>query len=316
MPPARIGKAFFVLNPTAGSGRLRQAWGGLAGRLRSQIKNFDFAWTQARGDAAHLTSQALNDGYDLIVAVGGDGTLNECVNGFIENDRPKNPEAALGILPFGRGSDFGRGLGIPRDPVKAMELFSRPKLKALDVGKAGFTDLAGKPGSGYFINIANVGIVPQVVNRARQVPKAFGAKASYLYGAVKGILEYRSASVICSGIEGVAELPLLNMVIANGIYFGSGMKIAPKAEPDDGLFDVLTVEKMRLVDFLRHIPTLYTGKVLKIPQVHYSRNAWVELKPKAAGDQVPVEMDGDTVGHLPACFEILPRLIRFVVPSV
>lgn len=304
-------KALFILNPNAGSGRLKNEWAPLSEKLKSHLKQFDAIWTEGHGDGTRLTRQALDDGYTLICSVGGDGTLNECLNGFLKDGKPVNPKAALSVLPFGRGSDFCRTLGIPREPLEAMKSFQKPKVRVLDVGRAEFVDLKGRTVSRYFLNIANVGIVPEVVNQASKFPKALGAKGAYLFGTLKGALEYKAGRVRCSGIKGLGELSLLNMVVANGKYFGCGMKVAPEAKLNDGLLDVLTVRRMKLADFLVHLPYLYTGKVLKIPQVHYSRNTGVKVEAVNARDKIGVEMDGEAVGKLPARFEILPKVLRF-----
>lgn len=307
-------KTAFIVNPTAGEGRLKKQWPGLLDAIRKRIPRLDYSFTKGEKHATGITRQYLKKGFDLIVSVGGDGTLSECVNGFFENGKKINPEGMLGTLPFGRGCDLARNLSISKDPLLALDHLTGRHYRSLDVGRASFRALSGHQETRYFLNIANVGLVSMAVDLSQQVPRILGSRISYLYGTLRGILTYQPKTVIYRILpEGDCEVKLLNPIIANGKYFGSGMKAAPKAEMSDGFFDCLVAPKMNLFDFLRYLPRLYTGDHQQGSKIDYFRTKLVEVFSKNKGDFVSVEMDGDTVGRLPATFEVLPKAIRFKV---
>ncbi len=307
-------KTIFIVNPAAASGALKIAWDSLARGLKSKIQKFDFVFTEGAGDASKLTRKALKKGFEFVVAVGGDGTLSECVNGFFEEGVSLNPKAMLGILPFGRGSDFARHLGFSRLPEKAMLHLKGSNFKKVDVGYVALKSFSGQTSERYFINVANIGLVPHVVNWAHKAPKIIGAMGAYVYGALMGAVEYKSQDVeYIVNNQKKNQNRLLNMVIANGPYFGAGMKIAPGAKVDDGLFDVLVAGHMSLLKFARHFPALYSGKHIKLPNVSFVRADCIEINPQKGAKPLLVELDGDTVGTLPATFKILHRALRFKV---
>lgn len=306
-------KTFFIVNPTAGQGKLKREWNGLHKKLAKKIPDFSWRFTRKRGDATWITEQAIKKGYDLIVSVGGDGTLNECLNGFIKKGSKSKPRAALGIFPYGRGSDFARGLGIPLELDEALSLFDSNRMREVDVGRASFVDELGKKCIQHFLNIANVGLVAHVVDWSKKSPKILGPQAAYVYGALRGAIEYQSNAVTYSVDKTVRQEKVLNMIIANGRFFGSGMRAAPDAKLDDGILDVIVAGEMNLMNFLLHVPALYTGEHLKMPQVNVFHGKKIRIDPVREEDLLPVEMDGDAVGWLPATFEILPKAIKFKV---
>lgn len=306
-------KILFIANPAAARGALKKSWPELLALIKKKIKNFDACFTKRPREATLLTRQALKKKYDLVVAVGGDGTLNECVNGFFNEGKPISTKTRLGVLPHGRGSDLARCLGIPRETEKALDHLTTRHVRALDVGSVRYTDYEGQKRIRYFINIANVGIVAKVVEKSRQCPHLLGSRAAYLYGTLRGALEYRSLPVIYSCGGKSHEKKILNLVIANGQYFGSGMKVAPKAKLDDGAFDILSVGCVSFFNFLKNLPKLYQGNHLNLPQVDTFRTKRIVVLPKNGFPPLFVEMDGETVGKIPAVFEVVPRAIRFKV---
>lgn len=312
-------KTFFVVNPAAGRGKSGKLWKEISVPLKKKLGASHFEFTQGADDPARLTREALLSGYSSVIAVGGDGTLNGCLNGFFENDQPINPKAHLGIFPMGRGSDFARSLGISRKTSLALEQFQKLKTREIDIGKvtcAEKVEKKGKKQSHYFINMASVGIVGNVVNWANRAPAFLGADAGYFYSILRGILEFRP-QVISYDMKGMKkEEKILMMIIANSRYFGAGIPIAPKAICDDGLFDVMVVRSMGLLSMFRHLPNLYSGNHLRMPQVELFRTRRIEISPAKKEGNLFVEADGDTMGELPATFEILPKAIRFLVPLI
>lgn len=298
----------------AGRGKLKHLWNEIKGPIKKKLGQTHFEWTQGPEDASRLTRQALFSGYSTVIAVGGDGTLNGCLNGFLEDDKPINPKASLGIFPMGRGSDFARSLGFSRKSSEALEQFQKLKIREIDIGKITCINVGGQKKSRYFINVASAGIVGNVVNWANRAPSFFGADAAYFYSIIRGMLEFRP-QVISYVLKGIKkEEKILMMIIANSRYFGAGIPIAPKAICDDGLFDVMVVRSMGLFSMFRHLPKLYSGNHLRMPQVELLRTRQLEVRPIKKEGNLFVEADGDTLGKLPATFEILPKAVRFLVP--
>lgn len=303
-------RTLFVVNPTAAQGALHKAWESLAKGLKGTIRKFEFAFTRERGDATRIVRQGLSDGFEMLVAVGGDGTLNECVNGFFKDKQAVNPRAVLGILPFGRGSDFARGLGFERLPEHSIKRLGGSSIRMMDVGCVHF----GAHDTRYFLNIANIGLVPHVVNFSHSAPKFLGASGTYVYGAIRAMMTYQPGMVTLEDESGKKiTRKLLNLVIANGTYFGAGMKIAPMAQLDDGFFDVLLAGPMPLYRYLRHFPELYSGHHLKLPNISCFKAKKIKISSVHLKHSFLVELDGDTVGKTPVTFEILPKALQFKV---
>ena len=308
---SKLFKPFFIVNPAAGRKGLGHNWPALQEALSAKLGPVAHRITRGPHDAENVTRQALHEGFDLIVAVGGDGTLNDCLNGFVKNDRPINRHAALGVLPYGTGGDFARYFKIPRRPGDAAAHFLNNKTAIVDMGKVTCRDSSGKKTVRYFMNISTAGIVARVDYWSNRSPSILGPKGAYVYGSVRGILEYKPAEVLYSTNGINRTITPLMIVVANAPHFGSGMKPAPKARPNDGLFDVVAVEKLTLLQMLNFFPRLYTGGHIKLPQVRSVRTRKVEMTIKNKKAIVPVETDGDLIGRLPATFEIIPKAIRF-----
>lgn len=306
-------KTIFIINPAAAKGALGKAWASLAKGLQGKIHHFDAALTQKRGDAIHLTAKAVNEGYEMIVAVGGDGTLNECVNGFMCQEVRVDPILPiLAVLPFGRGSDLARALGISRLPEKAIQYLRGTKTRLLDVGKVTWEE-QGKTKISYFINNAYFGMGPLIDYHAKQCPKFFGAWGSYFYGLLRSKLEYKYVTATIQYNRQVREHTFCNMVIANGPYYGAGMVANPHAQLDDGQLNVTVIGKMGLARSLKFIPKLYDGTYLSMKEMAtYQSNKFV-IQSKNPKEKVPIDLDGDTVAELPATFEVLPKVIRFKI---
>lgn len=305
-------KTIFIINPAAAKGALGRAWASLAKGLQGKIHHFDAAFTQKKGDAIHLTSDAVQKGYEMIVAVGGDGTLNECVNGFFLKGDPARKKTILGILPFGRGSDLARGLGISRFPEEAIGHLRGTKTKLLDVGKVTWKE-NGKTKTSYFINNAYFGMGPLIDHYAKACPKFFGAWGSYFYGLLRSDLEYKYLTVTIEYNGEIKEHTFYNIVVTNGPYYGAGMVANPDAKLDDGQLNITVIGKMGLVSRLKFISGLYNGKYLNMKEITTYQSEKFVIKSKEPKTKVAVDLDGDTVAELPATFEIVPRALRFKV---
>jgi len=296
---------FMIVNPVSGNGRTAQRWAGIEERLRIEGAQFDVEFTREPGHATNLARDAVAAGYRTIVAVGGDGTLNEVVNGLIVDDRA-GPEVKLGIIPAGTGSDFGRGIGLPRDPLEAALRLLKAEPRWFDLGQA-----TCKLGEGtnvrYFVNVAGLGFDGAVCDRVNRSGKALGGTIPYLTSVVLTLFAYRNKRVHWT-LDGQPRDEVLNSVIvANAHYFGGGMKISPNSKTDDGVFHVITLGDWGKAEFLATVPRVYNGTHLTHPKVKEYVGREITVK---ADDRMFLQAEGDLFGEAPATFRILPRAIQ------
>ena len=302
-------KTVFIVNPASGNGTTGKRWDELSGRIRGLGVEHDALMTHAPGDATSLTARAILEGADTVVAVGGDGTINEVANGFFGGAGP--PSAALGLLPMGTGGDFRRTVGISDDFETAVRVIRDRKLRAIDAGQIEMKGLDGSPYTRHFVNIADAGIGGVVVERVNRTSKLLGGRVSFQYAAMMTLLTYKPQVVTVESAEGRFEGAAQNVVVANGQYFGGSMHVAPAAVPDDGLFDVVVFGDIARFEALRSINDIYSAKHLQNPKVSGWRSAEVRV---SSTDRVLIDVDGEMCGTLPATFRVLPKAIDLVVP--
>jgi YegS/Rv2252/BmrU family lipid kinase len=312
-----------VVNPASGNGRTGRRWPEVSRALSAAGVEHESRLTERIGHATELAAAALAGGARTVVAVGGDGTLNEVVGGFFAGDGPPpafgapaepapwGGKAAVGLLPLGTGGDFRRTLGIPTAIDAAAAMLRARNLRRIDAGRIEMAALDGGPCVRHFVNIADAGIGGEVVERVNRTTKLFGGRASFQYAAMATLLTYEPPVVSVESAEGTYQGPAQNVVVANCRYFGGGMWVAPEAEPDDGLFDVVLLGDIKRLKALRSINDIYKGRHLSNPEVRTWRTA--ELTVSSTG-RVLVDVDGEMCGTLPATFRVLPKALSFVVP--
>src|SRR5512136_1043417 len=239
---------FVIVNPVSGNGKTGQRWAGVEERLRIEGAQFEVEFTHEPGHATQLASDAAAAGYRTIVSVGGDGTLNEVVNGLMTGGRTDS-DVRLGVVPGGTGSDFGRGIGLPRDPLDAALRLLKAEPHWFDIGQ-----INCKRGEGtntrYFINVAGLGFDGEVCDRVNRSSKAMGGTIPYLSSLLITLFVYRNKRVRWT-LDGQTRDEVLNSVIvANASFFGGGMHISPNSKPDDGLFHIITLGDWGKPEFL------------------------------------------------------------------
>jgi YegS/Rv2252/BmrU family lipid kinase len=300
-------KTQVIVNPASDKGQTRRRWVQIKEGMRHFLQEFKVEFTEKPFHAIELSRAALKDGAELVIGVGGDGTMNEIANGFYESERPINPEATLGIVPSGTGCDLTRSLGIPAKLRDAMTVITEAPTSAIDIGKVRFRATDGRDAERLFLNVADFGVGGEVVRKVNQ--KRLERKASsYVRCLVSTMWRYRTKRVRIR-VDG-RDLPkgdYLIGAIANGRVFGKGMKIAPQARLDDGLFDAVLVRGMKFFEFLLQSWKLMNGSHLGHPKVELHRGRWVEAVPEEGEGPVLLELDGEQLGTLPATFEIAPR---------
>ena len=304
-------RTLVVVNPASAGGRTMHRWDHGARMLHALGIAFDVHVTTAPQSATLAVREALRSGVQHIVAVGGDGTLNEVVNGFFdERGAPLGENAALCVVPSGSGGDFGRTAHIPHSPARALRALLSQGTRSIDAGRIDFDDGSRR----FFVNVADCGVGGEVVARVnRSRVKGGGARGSavFLYQSLLALLQYSGLDVVVSVDGRLIERTVQSVVVANGRYFGGGMRIAPDAELDDGLFDVVVVEAAGRLRTITGVPSLYRGTHVRRAEVEVCRARQVRID----HGRTPLlfDVEGEQVGQTGATITCLPSAIRLCV---
>ncbi len=301
-----------VVNPAAGNGRCARSWPSWARRLEAAGIAFSPVFTSRPGDATRYTRDALRDGAETVVAVGGDGTANEVVNGFFDGDEAINPSARFGALPAGTGVDLSRMLGL-RGQMAIAALGPAGRTRAIDLGRVRFVAYGGRSECRYFVNGGDLGVGGETAALAQKGSKALGGFVAYLTAAIRAIVEHQSRAVTYSIDDGPPiETRVDTIFVTNGRYVGGGMIVAPPAAIDDGALDVLVLHAVSKLDLLcRLLPAIYRGTHLRHPAVEHVRARRVSVQ---TNERLLLQVDGEQPGMAPAEFEVLPGALRVALP--
>ena len=324
-------RTFVVANPTAAAGRVEEEWEHLERLMRAGLPELDAAFTEGPGHATVLTREALRAGWEMIVCVGGDGTLNEVVNGFYEARDPHedyeledgwlrrkqkppiepiNPEAVLGVMPLGTGGDFRRTIGFMGGKRETISHLSGQETREIDVGEIAYLDFEGNLARRYFLNIASAGFSGSVDEVANNMWKGLGGKGSFMLASARAFARWRNVEIdtlIGDTIERSGEV--FNFVVANGEYFGGGMWVAPGAQLDDGMFQIVEMGDLSKMEMLWLVQTIYRGHHLEYPSVERFRADHVAARPSDPREIVRIDVDGEAPGRLPAYWSIHNRVL-------
>ncbi len=307
-------KVGVVVNPVAGGGRMRALWPDIHALLADRFDAVELRETRAPGEAAALARELALDGFPLVIAAGGDGTVSETVDGLLQARGESVATADLGIMPVGTGSDLARGLGIAGEPAALVARIAESKGRAVDAGRVAFVDDHGALATRHFINIASLGVsgpTDRAVNAAKSGGRMSG-KMVFLWHTVRELIRYRFQQVRVTVDDGApVEATIALVAAANGRYFGGGMMIAPDAAIDDGQLEVIVVRgasKLKLISDLRLV---YSGAHKSLGSCTFLRGKKVVVEP--LGDPIAngalLDIDGESPGRIPATFEILPAAI-------
>jgi len=309
-------KTRVIVNPESNRGRTRKRWGEIREGLRHFVREFKYDFTEKPLHATALAREAIKDGTELVIGVGGDGTMNEIANGFYEDRRMINPEATLGLVPSGTGCDLIKSLSIPAGLKGALQVITDAPSVRMDVGRVRYRTNEGLEDDRFFLNIADFGLGGEVVREVTE--RRLQRKASsYVRCLVTTMARYKNKRVrIRVDGESLPDGEYLIGAIANGRIFGKGMKVAPDARLDDGLFDAVLIRGFRFLEFCRHGWKLMNGSHVTHPKVSVVRGRRIEAWADD-GEDVLLELDGDQLGRLPATFEIVPRnlLVKGFLPT-
>jgi YegS/Rv2252/BmrU family lipid kinase len=254
----------------------------------------------------HLIELARATNAAKVVAVGGDGTLNEVVNGIAGRD------IELATIPIGTGMDFGRTYGIPTRFEDAVRVAVDGNVRTIDAGRVHYRTWAGDEADRWFANVGSVGMSGAVAQRANGMSKALGGKATFFYALTRVFLEWENTEVAVD-VDGEQRRGRMHdVIVANGVWHGGGMMLAPDARPDDGVFDVVLIGDVSKADFLTTAPKIYKGRHVSHPKVEVLRGGRVSVD---APEHLPIEVEGEQVGTTPATFELVPGALRIRVPA-
>jgi len=251
----------------------------------------------------HLAQAAGEARGSLLVVIGGDGTVNEVVNGVA------GTETEIAVLPCGTGQDFGRTHGIPSRFDDAVRVALDGGTQTIDLGRVELDDGTAR----FYANVGSAGMSGAVARRANAMTKRFGGRATFFYALTREFLAWQNTQVTVELEDGSRhEGPMHDVIVANGNWHGGGMKLAPEARQDDGAFDIVTIGDVNKLDFLTTAPKLYSGRYLSHPKVELLRSSSVAI---SAAEPLPLEVDGEPIGATPARFEVVPAALRLRVPA-
>jgi len=302
-----ISHAKVIVNPVAGAYSTRHKWPLISQRLRDAGLSFDHQYTEGVGHAIELARAAASDGYRYLVAVGGDGTVNEVANGILSSTN--SMRTTLGVVSTGTGSDFVRSVGIPRDYAIACSSVTSPRRLLIDVGVVEYRR-ARKSQRRFFVNAAGVGFDAEVVETTERLPKYFSGTIPYLLGLARTLFGYKNKSVMLRHGSKAETIRILSVVVANGCYFGGGMRVAPQAELGDSLLDVVIIGDIGKFELLKALPMVYKGTHLTHPKVRMEKTPHITIE---SPERLLVHADGELLGEAPASFWLMPLALSIVV---
>jgi YegS/Rv2252/BmrU family lipid kinase len=305
-----------VVNPAAGGGAAGKRIPELDRQLTRAGLGPEIVATAGPEHATGLAEQAFEDGVDCLVVVGGDGTVSEVCQAYLGRRERSSTLPRLCLVPAGTGGDLGRTLGLSDNIQQAVADIVGGAVRSLDLGVVELTRHDGSRVLRAFANVTSFGLgglTDCIVNRG---PKWMGGRIAFFLGALRALLAYRNMPVVLS-VDGrdCLEAPIVNVAIANGRYFGGGMQIAPEADPSDGLLDVVAVYDLTRAQGLGLAHRIYRGTHVGCPGVRVARGRVVDAAPVRSGDEVLIDLDGETPGRLPLRASVLPGALRICVPG-
>lgn len=310
-PSSNSDKWFVVINPTAGGGRGLEDWPYISKLLRDNHIIHEYAFTERRYHATELAVEAIASGFRKIIAVGGDGTIHEVVNGLFIQREIDPKDVLLAVVGVGTGNDWMRMFGVPRKFSEAVRAIIEGNSFLQDVGRITYYESSYRQ-SRYFVNGAGIGFdaftiktYDQMLGRWRR------SKWLYIRSIAKALMRFHASGVkvLVDGEEVVSDL-VFSSSIGIGKYSGGGLMQAPAAVADDGLFDVTVIRRMGILRVLYSFRVLYSGKIYDLPRVSNFRGRHIRFE---SSPDVWLEADGELLGNTPVEFEIIERAIRVIV---
>jgi YegS/Rv2252/BmrU family lipid kinase len=301
---------FVLVNPNAGKRKGEKDWHEIAAQLTSAGIKYKYVFTEHRGHAVLLTREYIENGYRNIVVVGGDGTLNEVVNGIFMQDKIATNEITLAMIPVGTGNDWCRMFHIPGDYKQAIGLINKHKIFVQDTGAIKYISKEGSEKTRYFINMAGMGfdaLVAKKTNKQKELGKS--NPLSYVVNIFSSLFSYTNTRVTILLDKEKITSDIFSMSVGICQYNGGGMKQAPGALPDDGLFDLTIIKPIGKFKIIRNIIKLFDGSFTQMPEVSTYRSTKIIIHSEP---KMYMEADGESLGHTPFVFNILTQSLNIV----
>lgn len=269
--------------------------------------DFQFISTLWKNHAVEIAKQVTKDGCNYLIAVGGDGTLHEVINGVLQSSLPANDYPIIGLLPYGSANDFARTVGISKSMEELLVLIQSQSTQQIDLGKI---VIHQSQETRYFINIAGVGLGALVIQKLEKSTSRLSPSLKYFKYILKGFFDYTKKEVSCTSSHWQWKGKLLQMVIANGRYFGNALSTTPDAKLSDGQFQVAIFADLSIWDYLKNLINLKKGVKIRHPEVSYHTTNEILIE---SSDACGIEADGEYLGHAPATLSVLPNAISFLM---
>ena len=309
MTPKRV----FIVNPNAGNGSTGLNWPHIRALAKSSLSPFQSYVTTGPGDAGRFAREAISSGADEVVCVGGDGTLNEVLNGYMAHEESVRSGVRLGFIPNGTGGDFIKTVQIPGNIKQAVGVIAANNVRSVDVGRLHFRDHDGRTRCRFFHNISSFGLGGEVDQRVNRTAKPFGPFISFIWATLISIFQYGKKTVHLKIDDHFRQTcTVWNVAVSNGQYHGGGMWVAPDASVNDGLFHVTVIGDLSVPEVLLNLPRLYNGRIMQVKNVISVTGKKIEA---SSAQRVLLDIDGEQPGTLPVVIDLLPRALNLIAPS-
>ena len=309
MTPKRV----FIVNPNAGNGSTGLNWPHIRALAKSSLSPFQSYVTTGPGDAGRFAREAISSGADEVVCVGGDGTLNEVLNGYMAHEESVRSGVRLGFIPNGTGCDFIKTVQIPGNIKQAVGVIAANNVRSVDVGRLHFRDHDGRTRCRFFHNISSFGLGGEVDQRVNRTAKPFGPFISFIWATLISIFHYGKKTVHLKIDDHFRQTcTVWNVAVSNGQYHGGGMWVAPDASVNDGLFHVTVIGDLSVPEVLLNLPRLYNGRIMQVKNVISVTGKKIEA---SSAQRVLLDIDGEQPGTLPVVIDLLPRALNLIAPS-
>ncbi len=300
-------KINIVFNPAAAGGRAGENKNKILSELTNHLgSSYEFSETHSNTDATGITAQAISSGSNVIIAVGGDGTINQVINGILQTGSNNNNQVRLGVISFGTGQGFAQSIGLPGDFAAQIKIIKNDVSKLIDIGKITFEkDQPIK----YFLNELQFGIGGTLCKNISPNTKRMLGRFAFGFEAVKNLVRYEAEEIELTTDKGSVKEKAIGVVIANGSYTGGGMRLTPNALIDDGLFDVLVIEEMPLLKRLNGFSKIYSGRHIGMPAFKLFKAKKIKF---GYSNSLCAEADGELVFNKCISAEVIPSALRVI----
>lgn len=305
-----LDRPLVIVNPKAGGGFSERKSARFMGALTAGLGEVEVAYTTGPNHATELARQAAEAGRRVVVAFGGDGTISEVAGGLLAARAAGADRTEMGIIPRGTGGDFRRTLELPSDVAEAARHVKERAARLIDAGRVTYTTPSGGEAVRYFVNMASFGFSSRVAARANQSSKTFGPKIAFVGATLRTLVGNQNTDVILQIDGGPPRRQILMLGAAGkGRFFGGGMKICPEAQLDSGELSFVVVGDFGTMRVVGNLHRLFAGTHLSLEDVWSTPAKVVRAAPADPEQEIPIEMDGETPGRLPATIEVLPRAL-------